>query len=128
MPHIIVEYPEQLVNYTQVGAMLQTIHHAIADSGLFKADQIRTRAYAFKKFTNAGGSEPYIHIQARINVKRGLTPFFLTEGIRRDALVPADRIARFCLTECHVGILRADSAGACDFFDFSVADAIHSGD
>ena len=70
MPHIIVEYPEQLVNYTQVGAMLETIHHAIADSGLFKADQIRTRAYAFKKFTNAGGSEPYIHIQARIKAGR----------------------------------------------------------
>ena len=70
MPHIIVEYPEQLVNYTRVGEMLQTLHHAIADSGLFKADQIRTRAYAFKKFTNAGGSEPYIHIQARIKAGR----------------------------------------------------------
>ena len=43
MPHIIVEYPEQLVNYTRVGEMLQTIHDAIAHSGLFKADQIRTR-------------------------------------------------------------------------------------
>jgi 5-carboxymethyl-2-hydroxymuconate isomerase len=70
MPHIIVEYPEQLVNYTQVGAMLQTIHQSIADSGLFKADQIRTRAHAFRKFTNAGGSEPYIHIQARIKAGR----------------------------------------------------------
>ena len=70
MPHIIVEYPEQRVNYTQVGAILESIHHAIADSGLFKADQIRTRAYAFKNFTNAGGSDPYIHIQARIKAGR----------------------------------------------------------
>ncbi len=55
MPHIIVEYPEQLVNYTRVGEMLQTIHHAIADSGLFKADQIRTRAYPFQKIHQRRG-------------------------------------------------------------------------
>ena len=72
MPHIIVEYPEQLVNDTQVGAMLQTIHRAIAESGLFRADQIRTRAYSFKNFTNAGASEPYMHIQARIKSGRDL--------------------------------------------------------
>ena len=70
VPHIIVEYPEQLLNYTQVGEMLHSIHRAIAESGLFKADQIRTRAYAFRKFTNAGGGDPYIHIQARIKSGR----------------------------------------------------------
>lgn len=70
MPHIIVEYSEQLANHTQVDAVLQTIHHAIAESGLFKADQIKTRAYSFNNFTNAGGSEPYIHIQARIKSGR----------------------------------------------------------
>jgi len=31
---------------------------------------IKTRAYGFNKFTNAGGSEPYIHIQARIKAGR----------------------------------------------------------
>ena len=72
MPHIVVEYAEQLVNYTQVDAVLQTIHRSIADSGLFKADQIKTRAYSFKKFTNAGGSDPYIHIQARIKSGRDI--------------------------------------------------------
>ena len=70
MPHIIVEYPEQIIGDSQVGAILQTIHRSIADSGLFKAAQIRTRAYAFKQFTNAGGGEPYIHIQARIKSGR----------------------------------------------------------
>ena len=70
MPHIIIEYPAQWVNHSKVDAILQTIHHAIAESGLFKADQIRTRAYAFKNFTNAGGSEPFIHIQARIKSGR----------------------------------------------------------
>ena len=70
MPHIIIEYPAQRVNHSKVDAILQAIHHAIAESGLFKADQIRTRAYAFKNFTNAGGSEPFIHIHARIKSGR----------------------------------------------------------
>ena len=66
MPHIIVEYPKQRVNDTQVDAILHAIHDAIAQSGLYKPVMIKTRAYAFNKFTNAGGNEPFIHIQARI--------------------------------------------------------------
>jgi len=50
--------------------MLKTVHRSIADSGLFKADQIKTRAYPFKEFTNAGESNPNIHNQARIKSGR----------------------------------------------------------
>jgi len=70
VPHIIVEYPEELIDNESVDVILQTIHQSIADSGLFKADQIRTRAYPFRSFTNAGGSTPYLHIQARIKSGR----------------------------------------------------------
>lgn len=70
MPHIIVEYSEKLLEDAEVQTMLQTIHRSIANSGLFKANQIKTRAYPFKEFTNAGESNPYIHIQARIKVGR----------------------------------------------------------
>lgn len=70
MPHIIVEYSEKLLEDTEVNSMLQRIHRSIADSGLFKANQIKTRAYSFREFTNAGGSDPYIHIQARIKIGR----------------------------------------------------------
>ena len=70
MPHIIIEYSEQLLNDAEVRSMLQAIHGSIAESGLFKANQIKTRAYPFKDFTNAGESHPYIHIQARIKSGR----------------------------------------------------------
>ena len=70
MPHIIVEYAEQLANDEQIDVILKTVHKAIADSGLFKANQIKTRAYPFRSFTNAGGSDSYIHIQARIKSGR----------------------------------------------------------
>jgi len=70
VPHIIVEYSEKLLDDTAVVTMLNTIHRSISDSGLFKANQIKTRAYPFKEFTNAGESVPYIHIQARIKSGR----------------------------------------------------------
>ncbi len=70
MPHIIVEYQEDLADDAKIDALLRTIHQSVSDSGLFKADQIKTRAYPFRTFTNAGGSSPYIHIQARIKLGR----------------------------------------------------------
>jgi len=70
MPHIIVEYPEGIVDDQSVNAVLKTVHQSIADSGLFKANQVKARAYSFRHFTNAGGNDPYIHIQARIKSGR----------------------------------------------------------
>lgn len=70
MPHIIVEYAEQLAGDAEVDTMLQAVHHAVADSGLFEASHIKTRAYPFREFTNAGGNAPYIHVQARIKSGR----------------------------------------------------------
>jgi len=70
VPHIIVEYQEEIANDTEIDLLLRAIHQSISDSRLFKADQIKTRAYPFRSFTNAGGSSPYIHIQARIKSGR----------------------------------------------------------
>ena len=70
MPHIIVEYQEGLANDDEVEAILRAIHQLISDSGLFKANQIKTRAYSFQNFTNGGEKAPYIHIQARIKSGR----------------------------------------------------------
>lgn len=70
MPHIIVEYAEKIANDTSIDDILNNIHYSVSESGLFKADQIKSRAYPFKHFTNAGTSEPYIHIQARIKSGR----------------------------------------------------------
>jgi len=70
VPHIIVEYQEDLADDLHIDALLMNIHDAVSESGLFKADQIKTRAYPFRGFTNAGGNNPYIHIQARIKSGR----------------------------------------------------------
>lgn len=66
MPHIIVEYPEQAMNGADIPAILRTVHESVVASKLYKAPQIKTRAYSFKDYTYAGGGDPYIHVQARI--------------------------------------------------------------
>jgi len=105
MPHIIVEYPQGIVDDNSVDAVLQTIHQSIADSGLFKADQIKARAYPFRQFTNAGGNDPYIHIQARIKsgrdadnkkqlsdlVMAGLAPLNLPVAVVTIEIIDMDR-------------------------------------
>lgn len=70
MPHIIVEYAEQLADDAQIKDILQAVHQSIAASGLFDESHIKTRAYPFRNYTNAGGGESYIHIQARIKSGR----------------------------------------------------------
>lgn len=72
MPHIIIEYAEVAVNEQLVDAMLQTINRAVADSGLFEVSHIKSRAYPFRAYLQAGGHDPYIHVQARI--KSGRSP------------------------------------------------------
>ena len=70
MPHIIVEYAEQLANDEQIAGLLQSVHQSVTESGLFEASHIKTRAYPFRLYTHAGGNDPYIHIQARIKSGR----------------------------------------------------------
>ena len=70
MPHIIVEYAESLFDEAELVPLLQSIHESVASSGLFVANQIKTRAYPFRAFTQGGEPAPYLHIQARIKAGR----------------------------------------------------------
>ncbi len=70
MPHIVIEYPEQLADDFTIKDILKAVHQSISGSGLFLANQIKTRAYPFREYTHGGGSDPYIHIQARIKSGR----------------------------------------------------------
>jgi len=70
VPHIIIEYAEELFEGIEIQPLLEVIHRSIADSGLFEESHIKIRAYPFKEFTNAGKRAPYIHVQARIKSGR----------------------------------------------------------
>lgn len=70
MPHIIFEYAEDLNIDDRIATVLEAIHHAVADSGLFDPSHVRTRARPFTAYTHADGKGPYMHVQARIKSGR----------------------------------------------------------
>lgn len=72
MPHIIIEYPRQVVADEQLPAILNAVHESVVASGLFESGHIKTRAYPIDFYTNAGGDKPYMHTMARI--KSGRNP------------------------------------------------------
>ena len=88
MPHIIIEYSEELFIDVDIQPLLKSIHTSIVNSGLFEESHIKTRAYPFKDFTYAGQQSPYIHVQARIKSGRTASDKkSLSEGIL-DSLKP----------------------------------------
>lgn len=70
MPHIIIEYPPQVVSEEQLPGILKSVHEAVVDSGLFESSHIKTRAYPIHFYSNAGGDKPYMHTMARIKSGR----------------------------------------------------------
>lgn len=67
MPHLIVEYAQDLATGEQVNAMLDALHQATAGTQLFDESHIRVRALPLVHYRVAGKSEPFIHVQCRIH-------------------------------------------------------------
>ena len=70
MPHIIIEYSQQQAEPEQVEAMLDAVHAAAADTGLFDPTHIRVRAIAVTFYRTAGRYAHFIHAQCRIHPGR----------------------------------------------------------
>lgn len=68
MPHIIVEYSENLAPKLDIAPLLQDLHTSISGMHNVALDRIKTRAYAAPHFivgdqgTNAG----FVHVQLRL--------------------------------------------------------------
>ncbi|MBB1293818.1 MAG: 5-carboxymethyl-2-hydroxymuconate isomerase [Pseudoalteromonas rhizosphaerae] len=64
MPHIIIEHSEDLPVLPQV--LVEKIHQATFNSGLFELATIKTRAIAYTHYQLGDGKEGFIHIGAHI--------------------------------------------------------------
>lgn len=72
MPHIVIEYPADAVNDSQVEAMLDAVHQSVVASGLFDESHIKLRALPLDHYRLGGRRAPFLHAQLRIH--RGRTP------------------------------------------------------
>ncbi|MGO2292334.1 MAG: 5-carboxymethyl-2-hydroxymuconate Delta-isomerase [Pseudoalteromonas sp.] len=70
MPHIIIEHSEDLPVLPQV--LVEKIHQAAYDSGLFELPTIKTRAIAYQHYQLGQGKEGFIHVAAHIMSGRSI--------------------------------------------------------
>lgn len=66
MPHLIIQYAQELARDEQVPPMLDAVHEAAASTGLFDESHIRTRAFPVAFYRVGTGRDPFIHAQLRI--------------------------------------------------------------
>jgi 5-carboxymethyl-2-hydroxymuconate isomerase len=72
MPHLIVEYSANLEPALDIAGMVQALHEAALETGVFPIGGIRTRAARRETYRIADGhaDNTFIHVQARIGAGR----------------------------------------------------------
>jgi len=72
MPHLIMEYSENLTSSLNVQTLLRALHSTAQASGLFQPATIRTRGIPCANYVVGEGTEQdaFIHLEARIRPGR----------------------------------------------------------
>ncbi len=73
MPHLIIEYAQELATAGQVAKMLDAVHDAAYATGLFEQSHIRTRAIPVEFYRTGMSRAPFVHAQLRIHGGRDTT-------------------------------------------------------
>ena len=80
MPHIIIEFSDRLVKEAQIMAMIDAVHKAAQETGLFKEENIKTRAIPVKYYRVSDHGGGFIHVQLRIKKGRSVLEKKLLSG------------------------------------------------
>jgi len=66
VPHCVIEYARPLEQSGDLKPLLQAVHQAAFDSGLFSLDDIKTRALAVDYYLTGAGEGEFVHISLKI--------------------------------------------------------------
>ncbi len=91
MPHLIVEFPQDMAAVERIEQMLDAVHETAVATGLFEESHIRIRAIPFSHYRVGGRHETFIHVQCRIHSGRDETQ----KRKLSDAVLAAIRAQRF---------------------------------
>jgi len=72
LPHFIIEYSQDLLDDKQIPEMLDAVHNAAMETGLFIESHIKTRAIPVQFYRIGTGHERFIHAQLRIKIGRNI--------------------------------------------------------
>ncbi|MFP4131833.1 5-carboxymethyl-2-hydroxymuconate Delta-isomerase [Thiohalospira sp.] len=70
MPHLQLEYAEELVAEEELPGLLAVVHAAARDTGLFVESHIRIRARPVAHYLVGGERAPFAHVELRIRAGR----------------------------------------------------------
>jgi len=70
MPHLIIEYAQDLSIDDQIPILLDVVHQASTETGLFVESHIKIRAIPIRFYRTCGEKNTFIHAQLRIKEGR----------------------------------------------------------
>ncbi|MDA0781948.1 MAG: 5-carboxymethyl-2-hydroxymuconate Delta-isomerase [Rickettsiales bacterium] len=66
MPHIIIEYSDNLKKDIKDSSVTEKLHKAVTESGLFSPDAVKARAIGYSDYVLPEGAKSFIHITVSI--------------------------------------------------------------
>jgi 5-carboxymethyl-2-hydroxymuconate isomerase len=66
VPHCIIEYSKTLASKIEPGELINVVHRAALESGLFEASHIRTRASGYEDHVIGYPVNDFIHVTLKI--------------------------------------------------------------
>jgi len=70
MPHIIIEYSEDIISHEGAKLLVDTVFVAAEESGMFEPLNIKVRAVPVRVYRLGLSAEGFIHVQCRIHAGR----------------------------------------------------------
>ncbi|KEQ16985.1 5-carboxymethyl-2-hydroxymuconate Delta-isomerase [Endozoicomonas numazuensis] len=89
MPHCIIEYSADIEQKYSIKELVSGIHQGALESGLFRAEDIKSRAFPCEYFQTAAPDQSFVHVTVRI--MKGRTPA-QKKGLSQKVLSAAEQI------------------------------------
>lgn len=67
MPHCIIEFSQRLQPQLSADTLIEAVHQAVQDSGLFDVSHIRSRAQAYRHARTGNDGMDFIHVTVRLH-------------------------------------------------------------
>jgi len=66
MPHLIIEFSQELASDERIGSMMDAVHQAAFSTGLFEESHIKIRMIPVQYYLTAKVRDSFLHAQLRI--------------------------------------------------------------
>ncbi|MDH5391675.1 MAG: 5-carboxymethyl-2-hydroxymuconate Delta-isomerase [Gammaproteobacteria bacterium] len=72
MPHVMIDCSADILNDNALASLVKNVHQAVANTGLFNVENIKTRCVPARHYRVGNGNKSYIHVEIRIRPGRDI--------------------------------------------------------